>query len=171
MKYLILIVFQFLFFSSAVFGQHLSFDDLVRIQKMKAPDANDFMLKKGWEFSNSAPEISGIYSQITWAYGKSKVVADEADSWLIFYFAENLKSRVHYQTHDKGDYTFVKSRITALGMKLINTKVKDDIIYSDYEGATTVVRVVFSSKTTPTSPSFHFYLFLKDDYEIFKLQE
>jgi formylglycine-generating enzyme len=152
------------FFSININAQILTFDELTLLQKKDLTDINDYLLKKGWNFSHSENQTSENFGKSNWSYQKNEWDDGKAKGWFTLVFANNQSNRIIYQVTNKTIYTTIKAKISAYGMKNINTDVGDNVISTDYEGKNFVLRILSSSSQYESVTSYIFILLTKDDY-------
>ena len=149
------------------FTQNLGLDDLIILQKSTFIDCNDFLSKKGWEFSNSTEGNEDSYSEVVWAFDKT--YGAKAVAWLRLQTYEGFENNIYYQFHEKGIYSMIKDKINQYSMKLIESRVLDNSIYATYEGASYVVSLEIVSEVNSEHATYHAYVYNKDSYYLMKL--
>lgn len=163
-------IITFVFLMALIFpfqmnAQGFSFDQLISLQKKDVIELNDYLLSKGWSFSNSTDETADQYGVSTWAYEKNQFSDGKAQAWLSLWFANNNKNRLVYTISSKANYQIIKKSIISYGMKKINSEIGNNIITTDYQGKHYTVRIQSISDESEFITTYKFILYSSSDYK------
>jgi antitoxin component YwqK of YwqJK toxin-antitoxin module len=141
-----LFLLMLLLTNSILFAQNLTLNELFGIcNKPNWVEVNEYLMKKGWEYNNSTRGDDDHYSTITWSYNKSEY-SDKAQAWLNLYTYEGLPNKIIFSFFNKTSYTSIKSNITSLGMKLIESSIEDNQLFVKYTGGNFIVALETAKK-------------------------
>jgi len=167
-----IITFGFLMvsiFSFQMKAQGFSLDQLISLQKKDVIELNDYLLSKGWSFSNSTDEKADQYGVSTWAYKKNEYSDGKAQAWLSLWFANDNENRLVYAISSKANYQIIKKSIISYGMKKINSEIGHNIITTDYQGKHFTIRIQSISDESEFITSYKFIIYSSSDYKEMRL--
>ena len=125
-------------------SQNLTLNELVSLcNKPNWVQVNEYLLKKGWEYSSSTKGDDTHYNTITWSF-KKEYYGDKAKGWLYIYTYEGYPNKLSYSFFNKLSYNTLKSGITTLKMKLIDNSIEDNEIITKYSNSNFIVTVTTS---------------------------
>lgn len=162
MKYILTL--SFLILIQTIQAQILSLDQLVNLQTKDLEYVNEFLVSRGWQFDSSEAETDEDMGKAIWGYGKSDFDPEKAVAWFYLIYSPGYESVIRYQTHNKSHYTSIKNRIAALGMKLVDSQIVDDGLYSVYLGKNYAIKVISSSSRDSAVAKYIFTVIKKEDY-------
>ncbi len=138
MKRLFLLVTLFFTYLTAQ-SQNLSLNELFTLcNKLNWDEANEYMLKNGWEYHESSKGDDSKYNTITWSYEK-EYYGSKAKGWFYLYTYEGYPNKIIYSFFNKPSYNTIKNGITAAGMKLVDNSIEDNEIVTKYGGSNYIV--------------------------------
>ena len=141
-RHILLIAFIFMSYISN--SQNLTLNELVSLcNKPNWVQVNEYLLKKGWEYSSSTKGDDTHYNTITWSF-KKEYYGDKAKGWLYIYTYEGYPNKLSYSFFNKLSYNTLKSGITTLKMKLIDNSIEDNEIITKYSNSNFIVTVTTS---------------------------
>ncbi|POY34706.1 hypothetical protein C3K47_18910 [Solitalea longa] len=146
------------------YGQYLNFDQLISLQSKSLDNINDYLNSKGWQFSHSSEKDNDGYSTAYWAYGKSDFDEGKALAWFELHYKESYENRISYQVFNKNQYSIIKSRVLALGMKQLKSWINDNSINAVYAGKNYVAYISQSSEEYKSLTTYVFRIFNKVDF-------
>lgn len=162
MKYIFTLAF--LLIVQTIHAQNLSLDQLVSLQSKDLEYINEYLVSRGWQFDSSEAETEEDMGRAIWAYGKSDFEPEKATAWFNLIYSPGYESTILYQTHNKSQYTLIKNRIAALGMKLFRSQIVEDGLISVYLGKNYAVKVVSSSSEGSAVAKYIFTIVKKEVY-------
>lgn len=144
-----LLLFLTFLFSLNVFAQNLTLSEVLAIRKMELGNADDYLMKKGWQFI-SAEETEDGYNTATYAYKKS-TYDDTANSFFYYSYKNysNMKV-VSVQIHTNEKFNNYINQIKAWGGKMITSYIEDGDVVKIYKGSS----MSYFVKTTTQTNSF-----------------
>ena len=144
--------------SSISFGQNLSLNELVNLQKKNIGEVEEFLTSKGWEFikavepklQNKSDEKGSNYVTISdanllFAFDKDKN-SNRANAFITYFFIKNNdnQNRIEIQLSNKEKYVDLMNNIHENNTTLKDSYVKNENIIKVYQNTTTTFKV-----TTP----------------------
>lgn len=122
----------FLLFSFNLLSQNINLNDLQTIcSKTNWEYVNQYLQGKGWEYYSSSKGSTDKYSTITWSFNKISY-NDKALAWFYLYTYEGLPNKISFSVFNKDSYSKIQNSLAGYGYKLIDSKIEDDQIISDY---------------------------------------
>jgi hypothetical protein len=151
------------------FTQNLTFDEVLSLRKKSFSSFEEYLNIKGWSFFNAnEPEGVSKFGSVTFAYDKS-YYDDKAESFINYYYSDYHENRLSIQVVRKDIYMKYQSRIKSLGMRLINSEIKDGDLVKIYQGKTTTVKLSISSQqedySASSKTSYWFSILTNMDYD------
>lgn len=131
-----------------LYAQALTLDQLISFQKKNVSEINDILISKGWNFNSSTDETEDDYGETIWSFSKSRCEDNTDETYLTLWFGSDYPNQIGYQTSSKSVYLSIKESIIKYGMKIVNSKVGDDQILTDYQGKNYTVRIEYENKST-----------------------
>jgi hypothetical protein len=127
----------FLFWPKIHKGQSLTISELIKYRSLDNDDLNDILVTKGWEF------VKNENDRNTWAFSKND---DLADAWLNK--DKNWENRVfiNYNFCNTKNISILKSQLTALGFKKINSETYSSTITSEYTNSNFMIIITYSAR-------------------------
>jgi len=132
-----LFIVTFLFWPKIHKGQSLTISELIKYSSLDNDDLNDILVTKGWEF------VKNENDRNTWAFSKND---DLADAWLNK--DKNWENRVfiNYNFCNTKNISILKSQLTALGFKKINSETYSSTITSEYTNSNFMIIITYSAR-------------------------
>ncbi len=135
----------FFSFSLNSFAQELLLDELIKLHNTDFIEINDYLIKNGWKFSHSNKGNENEYDIVSWAYDKQP--ASIAKGWVILYSSNEEKENIlHYQNSSNDTYRKIKDKISAYKMKIIDSGIENNKIYSVHAGTNYIVILSMESR-------------------------
>ena len=144
-------------------AQNVTFDQLISLQSKNLEYINEFLIARGWEFNGSKAETDEDLGEARWSFGKS-AYDDKAKGWFNLGYSVGYQSTIDYQIHNKFQYTQMKSRMNALGMKVVLSEIQDSGLFSVYLGKNYAVKVKSSISEENSVPTYIFTILTKQRY-------
>ncbi len=162
MKYIFTLAF--LLIVQTIQAQNLSLDQLVSLQTKDLEYVNEFLVSRGWQFDSSQAETDDKMGRAVWAHGKSNFDPEIAEAWFDLVYSPGYESTIRYQTHNKTQYTVIKNRMAALGMKLLSSEIVEDGLLSVYLGNYFAIKITSSSSRDSAVATYIFTVIKKEIY-------
>lgn len=141
-KYLALLIVVLL--ASTLDAQKISLNELFAICSFSQWDeANEYLLKRGWEYHESSKGDDYHYSTITWSFNKEDN-SDKAQSWFYLYTYNGAPNKIVFSFLDKQSFNTFKTAVTKEGLKLIESNIGDNEIETNYSNTNFFVKIVTS---------------------------
>lgn len=140
MKLKLLLIIGLLLTTVNLDAQNLRLTDLHKISSVKNwESANQYLIGKGWEYYESSKGDSQRYNVITWSYNRS--YNDEAQGWFYVYTSDSEPNKISYTTFNKTSYKAIQSEIKRNNYKLLDSKINDNEITSEYSNQNYILRI------------------------------
>ncbi len=110
------------FTSNLSFSQKLNYFDLKYLFEHSVDEANDYIIKKGFEFHKTETEENGIDKTMTWSFERD-TYTDRAISFIYKYKFEANTGFIYYQLDDVKTVDQIKTYCKSIGFKLINSEI------------------------------------------------
>ncbi|NOQ26903.1 MAG: hypothetical protein GQ564_16200 [Bacteroidales bacterium] len=131
-----LVLFQLLLLSIIVKSQNLSLDALIHLYNLDLIETSDYLIEKGWEYSNKSTE-NVLEFRI-----KNDALLIKYDRKKNSHFEESRHRKITYCFSNKVYYSSIKSKISSYNMKknmsgigYLNPLEKEySVLYVFYEG-------------------------------------
>lgn len=105
-------------------AQFLSLKDLIKLQSKNLTEAQEYLAKNEWKFSN-ANEERNKFNIISFAYERNKVDLKKAQGWLRYIYNEEKGIvRIKYEIYKSEEFNDLLSETKRKGFKLQNSKIK-----------------------------------------------
>jgi hypothetical protein len=150
-------------------AQLLGLQDLIQLQQNDFVKINDLITSKGWEFSHSKKSELDKYNTVSWAYQKNDY--GEAIGWLTLYTDEGSENILSYQIHSGDIYNAIKNQISSLGMRVINSSIKDNEISSVFQGKHYTITITITSDEDNANPQYLIGLLTNQTYSLAKISK
>ena len=125
---------------------NLSLNELIALcNKADWDGVNEYLLKKGWEYHESAKGDDTHYNKITWSFNKDNY-SDKAQGWFYLYTYEGLPNKIVFNFFNKQSYNTIKNGVTAAGLKLVENSIEDNEIITKYAGSNYSVEINTAKK-------------------------
>ncbi len=151
------------------FAQNLSLVQLLELRKKELGNAEEYLIAKGWEFSEAEQPTDGKLGKATFTYKKDDM-SDRAESFLTYMYNDYFSTtRISIQVNKKIKYTEYVNTIKSLGCKLISSKVEDGDLIKVYRGVTTTFKITSSTSTNfynENTAVWHIFITTNEDYDI-----
>ncbi|OJJ23610.1 hypothetical protein BKI52_04405 [marine bacterium AO1-C] len=146
----LLIVGLFLVLHLPALGQRLSLNELHYIANQKNWSAvNQYLIKRGWEYYESAKGSSTKYNTISWSYNKS--YDDRAEGWFHLYTYEGLPNKVEYSIFNKPSYLLIQNSLLGQGYRLKNKDIENNEIVTAYANARFILKIATQKRNKSSS--------------------
>ncbi len=131
LKRLLLLAFLFLpFLSNAQFKSApgaLTFTQFTGLFAMDQATIVDYMTLRGWEFEGVSKDDEYDATEIKWSY------QEPSGGFIVGYTGAFNKKVIGYGTDNQAYYNNLKAEAMQAGLRRIDSGVKENIVYSDYE--------------------------------------
>ena len=121
-KKIMMVCLIFVFTSNLCFSQKLNYFDLKYLFEHSVDEANDYIIKKGFEFHKTESEEDGINKTMTWSFERD-TYTDRAKSFIAKYKFEANTGFIWYQLDDIKTVDQIKTYCKSIGFKLINSEI------------------------------------------------
>ncbi len=129
------------FFSTVLYSQNITLNDLFSFcNKANWDEVNEIILKKGWEYHESAKGDDTHYNTITWSFKKERY-GEKAQGWFKLFTYEGLPNKVSLSFFNKPAYNQIKNAVTASGMKSMGNEIDDNKITANYANDKFIVTI------------------------------
>lgn len=145
----IILSYFILLFSTSVFAQTLTLNDLNSIYQNDIEFANDLLSKKGFEFYLSEDNENSDF-KTTWTLNRSNY-NNRAQKFIIKSCQKKSCGIVWYQIPSVTEFNNMKSFAKTSGYKLINS-YRDELGYLNFEYTNNFYRVEFSQGLAKSTP-------------------
>lgn len=113
-------------------AQKMNLNDLMNICNQSSWESvNQIMISKNWVFYESTKGDKENYNTITWSYEKS-TYDDKAQAWLFLYTYEKKPEKLKFIVFNAETYKSLQTSLNSYGFKLIDSKIDNDFIVSNY---------------------------------------
>lgn len=112
----------FIFASNISFSQKINYFDLKYLFEHSVDEANDYIIKKGFEFHKTETEENGIDKSMTWSYHRD-AYTDKAKSFIAKYKFDANTGFIWYQIDDVKTVDQIKTYCKSIGFKLKKSEI------------------------------------------------
>ena len=141
------ILFMCLFAQSAR-GQHLSFDELIKLRSQDVGTVNAYLEAKNWQLKSSTPETDKKLATIIWDFGRTS--HSKATAFFTINTASGLEQKLRYQAPKKS-YDLFLEQIHAHKMKQISSNVGEGHIWTVFSDSDFLIEMIVGMDTDGSS--------------------
>lgn len=136
-------------------AQYVSLNELITLRGKDFDFINDYLLAKGWRFTEADEETQEDYAVMSWGYQVNQY-SSAATSFINLRSAEGYQPNITYQTVNKNYYSLYKKQISAYNMQKITTKIEDGEVITIYAGENYLVKISVSTDKLNAIPVYRF---------------
>lgn len=149
-----------IFTSNICFAQKLNYFDLKYLFEHSVDEANDYVIKKGFEFYKTEIEENGIDKSMSWAFQRN-TYSDGADYFLTKYKLDANTGFIWYQLVDVKIFDQIKSYCKSIGFKITNSEINSlGNLCSTYENS--IFKIDFCSGINSKSNKNIYFITFND---------
>ncbi len=115
-----------IFFAFNGNAQYLSLKNLISLQSKNLNDAQEYLAKNDWVFSDATEAKENKMAEARFAFKKNKLDPKKAQSWLHYLYSEKTGVvRIKYQMFKTEEYDNLLNEVKKKDFKLLDSKIKD----------------------------------------------
>ena len=162
MKYL----YVLFLISSISYSQNLTIAEIAMLRNKNVAELEEYLTTRDWTYlSGEAP--SEQLGKVFFVYQKSEY-NDRGQSFIYYFYSDDSDlKRLEIQVFKKEIYSAYLKQLSALGCKLITSKVIDGNIVKFYQGKTTTfeIQIIAKPENGNTENWYRIVAFANKDYE------
>lgn len=160
MRVTFIIILSYIF-SSSLYSQNLTIDELASLRKNGFANAEEFLSGKNWTFLEGRKPTPDKLGSAVFAFNKGEY-NDKSKSFLDFLYnnTENetiCEHRIVLQFFDRAKYNSYINRFKTLGCNLIKSEIEDGNIIKIYQGATTTFKTTILTEKNEMGATYTIY--------------
>lgn len=146
-------------------GQNITLTELASIRRLNLDEVDDYMVKKGWEFTDASEATENAVATVNYAYKRSNYTGD-AVGFLSYMFTDpnDGSAWIWVQINEKNKISLLKKEIKSLGLKMISSYISGSAFIQEYKGASTTF--IFRNDKSESNPNTNssFLITVKPNY-------
>jgi hypothetical protein len=135
-------------FAQSVRGQHLSFDELIKLRSQDVGTVNAYLEAKNWKLKSSTPETDKKLATIIWDFGRTST--SKATAFLTFQTASGFEPKIRYQASKKS-YDLFLEQIHARKMKQVSSNAGEGHIWTVFSDSDFLIEMIVGMDTDGSS--------------------
>lgn len=135
-------------------AQYVSLNELMTLREKDSDFVNDYLLARGWRFTEATDETQDEYAVVSWGYRVNQYNA--AASFINLRSGAGYPPNITYQTINKYYYSLYKKQIYEYNMQKISTEVEDGEVVTIYAGENYIVKISIGTDRLSGIPTYRF---------------
>ena len=153
-KILVLLMFAFM---PRVKAQYISLNELISLRGKDFDSVNDYLIAKGWKFTEASEETSEDYAVTSWGYQVNHYTTAAA-AFINLRSATGYLPNITYQTINENYYSLYKKQIAAYNMRKSGSTIEDGEVTTVYEGENYLIKITVGTDGLKGIPTYRFNL-------------